>query len=61
MRAVDPLRGNLLHALVAHASICDVQAAAAAGQQVLRGARGVAREFAREQGAVVGQRGGVVA
>lgn len=61
MSAVNPLRRNFLCALVAHAIICDVEAAAAAGQKVLRGARGVARELAREQGAVVGQRGGVVA
>ena len=59
--AADALVRDLLGALVADAVIGDVQAAAAAGQQVLRGAGGVARELAREQRAVVRQRCGVVA
>lgn len=59
--AADALVRDLRSALVAEAVIGDVEAAAAAGQQVLRGARRVARELAREQRAVVRQRARIVA
>ena len=60
MRAADSLLRDPLCALVADPIVRDVQAAAAAGQEELRGAGSVTRELARKQRAAVRQRARVV-